>query len=420
MLPSKPSVPRRCPPLRRVIALLALGFFAQTSTGCLSHEHHISRNELMRLAQLPPETRGAQVHVVQDLGSRRGDAVEPPPPPPPPDEGGPGGSWNAQIDLHFSGNGYGHGGGRGPSSYGGPSSVHAPAVSASGPSGGSVGAVRAPAVAASGSGGASPAGGAPTAARPSGGGGGGFNLSGGGGGGGGNDGLVVLAVVVVAVAVFAAAGLAVTEGMRYDGDVAIAPGQILHLETSSGHQEVPLGALTLDTAARASEAVVCDDEGWGLLRLGRAPLDRKGFAFKVDLGGMQTLLDDYNVGGLASNIQIGYFPHRRFGLLGGLSLTGGVDPRGESFAKHSLSLEAQAFPVHLGPLHLGLAAHGGRMLVADAAGTSGEPAFGAAALLELELTTRLALTVRGDWTESSRAGGGWTPVRALSGGIAIY
>jgi len=46
--------------------------------GCVSNEYRISRDELQRLAQTPLETRGRDVHVVQELGARRAEEVEPP------------------------------------------------------------------------------------------------------------------------------------------------------------------------------------------------------------------------------------------------------------------------------------------------------------------------------------------------------
>ena len=45
-------------------------------SGCLSNEYTIKREELIRLASLPPEARGDRVRINQDLGERRGDEVE--------------------------------------------------------------------------------------------------------------------------------------------------------------------------------------------------------------------------------------------------------------------------------------------------------------------------------------------------------
>src|SRR4051812_16429243 len=62
----------------RGVALLAAAFLVQTTSGCISNEYRIKKTELQRLAELPPDARGASVRVGQKLGSRRGDAVEAP------------------------------------------------------------------------------------------------------------------------------------------------------------------------------------------------------------------------------------------------------------------------------------------------------------------------------------------------------
>ena len=156
------------------------------------------------------------------------------------------------------------------------------------------------------------------------------------------DELVVYAVIAIAVASMAVIGLGATEGMRFDGDVALPPGQLVYLQRNGGERPVPLHLLGPADLAGVEEALVRDDEGYGLWRLDRAPLDRKGFAFKVDLGGIRTLDHDF-MSGFASHIQVGYFPHRRFGLLAGASLAGLEDAAGDSVARHALTAEAQLF-----------------------------------------------------------------------------
>jgi len=49
---------------------------------------------------------------------------------------------------------------------------------------------------------------------------------------------VVIAIIIVAVAVLAAAGLAVTEGLRYDGAVQMFVGQPVHLTDVAGAERV--------------------------------------------------------------------------------------------------------------------------------------------------------------------------------------
>jgi hypothetical protein len=442
---SQPPRLRRLTSLR-LPAAVTLAAFCIASSGCLSHEYRVSRSELQRLAEMPPEARGAHVRVVQKLGARRAAAVDPSAPPawsspspealPPPDQ------VVIVDDGYDDGHGHGHvyvsggwgsgggggGGGGGGRPWRGPAAAPPVGPRAPLPQASAGGAVPArPAMAA---GGRAPGSGAavarpasagvPKPAPASGGGGGGLRL--GGGGGGGSDELVVLAVIAIAVASLAAVGLAATEGVRYDGQAAVAPGQLVYLQTGSGERPVPLASLTTADLAGVDEGLIRDDEGYGLARLGRAPLDRQGFAFKVDFGGIATELDHDLVSGFASHIQVGYFPHHRFGLLAGAALAGVNDAAGNVVARHALTAEAQLFPLSWRRLHLGAAGHVGTTLVSGAADGSpwGGPTVGGAALLEVALTTRLSLTARWDWNTRRSPTGQWSPASSLAAGIAIY
>lgn len=394
-----------------VTRMVLLAFTSSASFGCLSNEYRISTVELARLTQLPPEQRGERVRVVQELGEDRpatydavhwpSSAAAPPAPaasaaaPYPPAVEPPAPQVYTSIEFNWTGGASprptaGSGGGLGTGS---------PVPGQAQPR---------------------------RSSRSGGGGGGGFNFSGNGGGGGGGNGaeaLVVLAVVVVAVAVMAAAGLFVTEGMRYDGFVRLLPNQPLHLiDHAGGERVVALGDLYPEDLLGISQATVIKNEGHGPAFIGRAPLDRKGFAFKLDFGPVQATFDpDYTLAGLGSNIQFGYFPAQRFGLLTSMSLTGGTDGnRDSTFARHSLGLEAQVFPVRLGRLHLGLQAHGGMTLASalDDDVRSG-PAWGGGALVEIDLTTRMGFTIRGDVTRSKLAGV-WHDTTTVSAGLAVY
>jgi hypothetical protein len=85
-----------------------------------------------------------------------------------------------------------------------------------------------------------------------------------------------------------------------------------------------------------------------------------------------------------------------------------------------VALEAQAFPLRLGRLHLGLFGSGGMALGAgpELAPTSG-PAMGGGLLVEIDLATRLALTLRGGVTTAQLAGA-WSSAAVLAMGLAIY
>jgi len=400
-------------PRREIPALVAFAaFLSYACSGCLSNEYVISKSELARLAKLPPEQRGQNVQLVQNIGDRRAEAIDTTQPPPPQQqdyaqgqdygpqpegyvEEGPNAGVAVVMVAPFPplvpplpGPGFGPGVGHGPR----------------GPVGGVPG--RAP----------------PTAPRrpstPSKG--GKIGSGSGSGSGGGKDDLVALLIVV---AVLATVGMVATEGARYDGSVAMYPWQPVHLKDANGaEREVPLAQITPADVASASQAMVMDDEGWGVMRLGRRPLAHQGFAFKMDLGGLYASTSTLSGSGFGTNIQFGYFPHRSFGLLGTWAFADGSDANGDSFYRNNLALEAQVFPVSIWRLHLGGFGHGGVQYADDAiGGTRHGAGFGGGLILELALTTRLALTVRADYTSAHVApGGGWAGTEMFTAGVAIY
>jgi hypothetical protein len=361
----------------RLVVTAAALLIGQLASGCLSNEYVIPSDELARVVQLPPQTRGQEVRVVQQVGNRRAAAgpqdwpTEEGPPPP-----------DTYLDMHLD---VPVGGGGHPR----------PA----------------------------PAGVRPLPARPR----GDTSLwrgGSGGGGGGGKDDLVVVALVLLAVAAVSMVALGATEGARYDGRTAVAPGQPVHLESDFAPERVvPLAALTPADLTGVRRALVMDDEGYGLPRTGRAPLDRRGFAFKLDLGTLAARVGaaDEAVSGLTANIQVGGFPWQRVGIMGSLSLGGGTDSLGRTFVRDGVGVELQTFPVHLGRLHAGPFAHAGAQLGAepDQDAVSG-PAVGGGVLLELDLTTRLALYGRGDVTAARLERDGWRSTAAVTVGMAVY
>jgi hypothetical protein len=240
-----------------------------------------------------------------------------------------------------------------------------------------------------------------------------------GGGNSKND----LAALIITVALVATVGMAATEGARYDGSVAMYPWQPVHLKDASGQvREIPLAQITPADVASISLALVMDDEGWGFVRLGRRPLDRQGFAFKLDLGALHSSTSALSANGFGTNIQFGYFPQRTFGLLGAWAFSAGSDADGKSYYRNNLAMEAQVFPISVWRLHLGGFGHGGVQYADDAGGgTRKGAAFGGGLILELALTTRLALTARADYTSAHVApGGGWAGTEMFTAGVAIY
>jgi hypothetical protein len=422
----------------RGVALLAAALLVQTTSGCISNEYRIKKDELQRLAELPPDQRGASVRIGQKLGSRRGDAVEAPTafqsttvvqPDAYVDVPDPGTGVNLDINVG--------GGGRvsssnGPPPSGGfrttaPGGLRATPPSPAPATGGfhgtptvSSGGLRATPPAPSG--GAHP---------PSGGGGGGLNFLGGGGGGGGGgnggDALVLLAVVVIVGAAVATIALAASEGMLYEGHAEMSPDQVLHLEGPYGGHDVRLSELTPAEAAAADQALVMDDEGYGLRRLDSAPLDRTGGVFRFELGAGSFNVGQLRASGFSSHVGMGYFPVPRLGILVDLGLGfGSPDPSccvgpvtSDAISRHSLGLELQVLPLSLGPLHLGAFAGGGVVLAGRSGADETGPMGSAGALLELELTSHMALAVRGGASTASLPSG-WSSAGTVTGGLAIY
>jgi hypothetical protein len=231
-------------------------------------------------------------------------------------------------------------------------------------------------------------------------------------------------VIIVAVVVLSAVGLAVTEGVRYDGAIQVYAEQTVHLKDAYGNEQaVPLSQLVPAHATQAVSAEIMDDEGWGMRMVERRPLDRKGFAFKMDMGSLQAFCETcYSSAGFAADLQFGYFFHHKAGVLATASLGGGTNALGKSFTRHTLGLEAQWFPLSLWRFHLGAFGHGGWQIgrEEDSLSRTGA-AFGGGAILEIALTTRLALMARGDWTTADNAPeGGWASTRLFTGGLAIY
>ena len=392
------------------VSVVTLAAFLPLAVGCTSNEYVIPHDELARLAETPLPQRGARVHVVQDLGERRSDPVDVTMAERPPsewstadderDEDGPHG--NVNIDLSTgqrqprrrrstSINGSG---GPGSSAAGRSASPASPSWRAAPP-------------------------------RPSGGGGGrisgGGHFSGGGGGGGNGD--AVLVVVIVVVAVVVAVALVSSEGVRFDGYVAMSPDQPVHLRDASGEKTtISVGELSSGWVDGAVEAKVMDDEGFGILRLDRAPLDRRGGTFKLDSGTIAFDVAGVPAVGPAMNVQAGYFFTRRLGLLANLGLGGVGVPQG-LVPRHALGLELQAFPLALGPLHLGLFGNGGmaltKVLVGPTPAYISGPSVGGGALAELDLTSRMALTLRAG-ADLAKLDQVWTPAGLLTAGVAVY
>jgi len=468
---------RSSPAPHAIVSLVTLAFFAPVAAGCISNEYVIPRDELNRLVMTPPELRGQQVHVIQDLGSRRADAIPtdgpdwerqvlPPPqqppapeawqqqPPagdawqqqqqadawqqqqgqPPPDGyvGGPNVQINVygNVDLTHPGPGP-----VGPGWTGPPQPLGRATASSGGwkgsppPSGGSIsgggGGWRGTAPS---SGGGSGWRGVPAGGGKSGGGGG--NSSGKldlGSGGGGGEAMVLLAVVLAAIAVVAAISLVSSEGVRFDGMAQMSPGQPVHLKQQGGGELViALGDLTPVSIAGATEAKVMDDEGYGIRTLDHLRLDRRWApVFKLDAGSMTFASGNATHSGFIADMQFGVFVRPWLGLLLTAGVGGAGDEYGATLTRHTFGGELQSLPLEAGPFQFGGYFNVGAAAIASTAEGSGGVewgnALGGGLLGELQVTSRLCLTLRagGNMAYFDRSGT-TSPAATFAAGIALY
>lgn len=206
----------------------------------------------------------------------------------------------------------------------------------------------------------------------------------------------------IIVAAGAAVVLAATEGARYDGWVSLHPMHPVHLYGWDGqYRQMPLAHITPELAAWSRKAVILDTEGpWQ--PLGRAPLDRAGWTYSVLLGSSETPIDDQTrIRGFASHIQLGRFLSQEVGVLLDFSLGWADDEAGATLYDSRSALELQLMPLDAGRLHAGAFGQIGTAYRLDdsAAGLDRRGMFyGAGGMLQLELTTRLALTARAGLT----------------------
>ena len=364
----------RCFPRSLLIGVACL------STACLSTSHEIGKTELQRLSQSAPETRGERVRVVQGLGHTEG---------PPAAEGVQG---NTVVVV------------RAPIWIGGRPHRHRPRPAPAGnfgetpgPAGGNTNT----------GGGAHGNSGSPSKSSGT----SGSNL--------GNvaSGKKDAAKALLIVAAAAALGLAVTEGARYDGWVRVHPMHPVHLYGPGGYTVLPLAHIDPQTAAWASHGYIRENEG-PFDHLGRAPLNRQGLTYSIFLGSGEVPVIDFEADpGFAGHIQFGYFFTKQVGLQFDLGMAWTADDNGNTIYNARYAAELQTHLVKAGPIHAGLFGQLGQASrFDDGIGFDDKSGlYGGGALLQLELTTRLALTGR---VGSVRSFGEWS--KELGVGVSIY
>lgn len=222
-----------------------------------------------------------------------------------------------------------------------------------------------------------------------------------------------------------AVGLAFSEGARWDGWARVHPEQPLHLYgRDGGHLYVPLAALTPDHAAWAEEAIVASDEGPYFQQTRRAPLDRTGFTYGVDLGagGVATAARNAPIGFLG-HMQFGGFPWNEFGILGTIGLGWADDAEGDALFNTRIALELHYYPIAFGFARPGIFAMAGDLFHDEDTPDGPEQGHrflaGGGMLLQIEVTTRLALTLRGGLAAVGSSEG-TLPVPEVSLGMSVY
>ncbi len=157
------------------------------------------------------------------------------------------------------------------------------------------------------------------------------------------------AVALVAAAVVVGAGtgigLAATEGARYDGWVAVNPDEPLHLRLHDGSMRyVPLSALSTADAAAAEEATIYEGSSERFPKLGRAPLDRKGFTMATAFHmGTVPQIDRTAATGFGGYLFLGGDIANTVSLGLGATIDSGLDARHTVYVA-TLAPEIQIFP----------------------------------------------------------------------------
>jgi len=208
--------------------------------------------------------------------------------------------------------------------------------------------------------------------------------------------------IIIAVVVVAAVGtvvLAATEGMRFDGWASLHEGHPIRLTMRDGSEKVvplwQLSARDIDESVGAYVAEV--DEEVALEE--RHPLDRVGFVWRMEGGTVQLdTPDDQQPFFPAAIIQFGYYPLQELGLVLSTALSWGEQARGDVIAVQ-YGVEIDVLPLALGRFHLGGYLAGLMSYTATDGGRIGpsenhDPSLQVGVLGEIDLTTRLGLTMR--------------------------
>ena len=240
--------------------------------------------------------------------------------------------------------------------------------------------------------------------------------------------MIVLAVVLAAIAVVPAIALVSSEGVRFDGIAQMSPWQPVHLKQRRDGNElvIALGDLSPVALDGAVEAKVMDDEGYGIRTLDHLRLDRRWAPmFKLDGGSMTFARAGRRSLRHRRDMQFGLFVRPWLGLMLTAGVGGAGDEYGATLTRHVFGFEVQSLPLALGPLQLGGYVNVGYAAIASTADGSGDVewgnAIGGGMLGELQVTSRLAFTLRAGANEAFFVGSARRrPRRRSPAGIALY
>ena len=247
------------------------------------------------------------------------------------------------------------------------------------------------------------------------------------------------AVVVAALAATAAVTLGATEGARFDGWVQAPADHPLLLVEADGQRRWGRLETLSEGDLRGLDHAVFPDFAGDLERLERHPLERRGFVYQLELGAEHSPFEGSALA-ISGRGALGYMPSQRFGVLFGAAFSTAQqdDPTlasrpGSTLSfDHRVFLQLEGWPVSAGRWHLGPYAElGYAWALADAplAELAADgPMLALGAALQLDWTTRLAVTLRAGaaWLPSVAAGpalaasDGYRLAPSLTLGVSIY
>lgn len=215
------------------------------------------------------------------------------------------------------------------------------------------------------------------------------------------------AVVVVAAAATAAVTVGITEGARFDGWMSAPEQHPVLLVDGRGQRRWKRLGLLEPADLRGVDHAVLADFSEDLEPLERHPLDRRGFVYQLEFGAEPAPFEGPSLA-VSGRGAVGFMPSQHHGFLLGAAFSSarahttalGADAAAPALSfDYRVFLQSEAWLLQAGRFHFGPYAElGYAWALADDArreswGASG-PMLALGAALQLDWTTRLALTLR--------------------------